>query len=51
MNPISFLLQRRLKLPPPLTRNLVVQRNLRVPMADGVGLLTNRWAPRHSRAV
>lgn len=46
MNPISHLLQRRLDLPPPLTRNLVVQRDLRVPMPDGIELLANRWAPR-----
>lgn len=45
MNPISYLLQRRLKLPPPSTRKLVVQRDLRVQMPDGVELLTNRWAP------
>ncbi|RVX43721.1 hypothetical protein EDD27_6415 [Nonomuraea polychroma] len=43
---ISHLLQRRLKLPPPSTRKLVVQRNLRVPMPDGVELLADRWAPR-----
>ena len=46
MNPISYLLQRRLNLPPPLTRDLVVQQDLRVPMPDGVELLANRWAPR-----
>ncbi|MGH3556967.1 MAG: CocE/NonD family hydrolase [Mycobacterium sp.] len=45
MNAISYLLQRRLNLPPPLTRKLVVQRDLRVPMPDGVELLANRWAP------
>ncbi|WP_211370191.1 CocE/NonD family hydrolase [Nonomuraea turkmeniaca] len=43
---ISRLLQRRLKLPPPSTRDLVVQRDLRVPMPDGVELLADRWAPR-----
>ena len=42
----SHLLQRRLKLPPPVTRDLVVQRDLRVPMADGVELLADRLAPR-----
>ncbi|WIX90164.1 CocE/NonD family hydrolase [Amycolatopsis sp. DG1A-15b] len=46
MNPISHLLERLLKLPAPGTRNLVVQRDLRVPMADGVELLADRWAPR-----
>jgi putative CocE/NonD family hydrolase len=46
VNVISYLLQRWLKLPPPLTRDLVVQRDLRVPMPDGVDLLADRWAPR-----
>ena len=46
MNLSSHLLQRRLKLPPPLTRDLVIQRDLRVPMPDGVDLLADRWAPR-----
>ncbi|WP_410611724.1 CocE/NonD family hydrolase [Amycolatopsis sp. lyj-109] len=46
MNPISHLLERLLKLPAPATRNLVVQRDLRVPMPDGVELLADRWAPR-----
>jgi uncharacterized protein len=46
MNPISYLLQRWLNLPPPLTRDLVVQRDLRVPMPDGAELLANRWTPR-----
>jgi putative CocE/NonD family hydrolase len=43
----SHLLQRLLKLPPPTTRDLVVQRDLRVPMPDGVELLADRWAPKH----
>ncbi|MGI8331382.1 CocE/NonD family hydrolase [Actinomadura scrupuli] len=42
----SHLLQRRLKLSPPSTRDLVAQRDLRVPMPDGVELLADRWAPR-----
>ncbi|MEV0150563.1 MULTISPECIES: CocE/NonD family hydrolase [unclassified Nonomuraea] len=46
MNVISRLIERRLELPPPLTRDLVVQRDLRVPMPDGVELLADRWAPR-----
>ncbi len=46
MKLISHLLQRRLKLSPPATRDLVVQRDLRVPMPDGVELLADRWAPR-----
>ncbi|MET8765232.1 CocE/NonD family hydrolase [Lentzea sp. NPDC004782] len=43
---ISRLIERRLKLSQPLTRNVVVQRNLRVPMPDGVELLADRWLPR-----
>ena len=46
MNLMSHLVQRRLKLSPPLTRDVIVQRNLRVPMPDGVDLLADRWAPR-----
>ncbi|TMR97120.1 CocE/NonD family hydrolase [Nonomuraea basaltis] len=46
MNLISHLIQRRLKLPAPSTRDLAVQRDLRVPMPDGVDLLADRWAPR-----
>ncbi len=46
MNLISQLSQRLLKLPAPGTRDLVVQRDLRVPMPDGADLLANRWAPR-----
>ncbi|MDQ7805376.1 CocE/NonD family hydrolase [Amycolatopsis sp. A133] len=43
---ISRLVERLLKLPAPATRRLVVQRDLRVPMPDGVELLADRWAPR-----
>ena len=46
MNLASHLIQRELRLDPPLTRDLVVQRDLRVPMPDGVALLADRWAPR-----
>ncbi|WP_158839508.1 CocE/NonD family hydrolase [Saccharothrix deserti] len=46
MNLMSHLIQRGLKLDPPTTRDLVVQRGLRVPMPDGVELLADRWAPR-----
>jgi putative CocE/NonD family hydrolase len=46
VNLTSHLLQRLLKLPPPTTRDLVVQRDLRVPMPDGVELLADRWAPK-----
>jgi putative CocE/NonD family hydrolase len=46
MNVASHLLQRLLKLDPPITRDVIVQRGLRVPMPDGVDLLADRWAPR-----
>ncbi|GAA4724051.1 CocE/NonD family hydrolase [Phytohabitans rumicis] len=45
MSLVSRVLERQLKLSPPLTRDLVVQRDLRVPMPDGVDLLADRWAP------
>jgi putative CocE/NonD family hydrolase len=41
----SHLLQRALRLPPPVTREVTVQRDLRVPMRDGAVLLADRWAP------
>lgn len=46
MNLSSHLLQRLLRLRPPPTRDLTVERGLRVPMADGVDLLADRWVPR-----
>jgi putative CocE/NonD family hydrolase len=42
----SHLLQRLQKLSPPATRDIVVQRDLEVPMRDGAVLLANRWSPR-----
>ncbi|MFI7055881.1 CocE/NonD family hydrolase [Streptosporangium canum] len=42
----SLLVQRMMKLPPPITRDLVIERDLRVPMRDGTVLLADRWAPR-----
>ena len=46
MNVASHFFQRMLRLPPPLTRDLAVERDLRVPMRDGAVLLADRWAPR-----
>ncbi|MGW0711414.1 CocE/NonD family hydrolase [Streptomyces sp. NPDC002643] len=46
MSLISRIVQRQLKLSPPVTRNVVVQRDLRVPMPDGAELLADRWTPR-----
>lgn len=42
----SRLVQRMLRLPPPPTRDLAVERGLRVPMRDGAELLADRWAPK-----
>jgi putative CocE/NonD family hydrolase len=50
MNLTSHLLQRVLRLGPPLTRDLTVQRDLRVPMPDGTILLADRIAPRDGSA-
>lgn len=47
----SHLMQRMLRLPPPLTRDVVVTKDLRVPMPDGVTLLADRWAPRDSSGL
>jgi hypothetical protein len=46
MSFMSHLLQRQLKLPAPQTRRLTIDRDLRVPMRDGVELLADRWAPK-----
>ena len=46
MTLISRLVQRQLGLDPPLTRDLIIERDLPVPMPDGAVLLADRWAPR-----
>jgi uncharacterized protein len=46
MNVMSHLIQRQLGLDPPLTRDLIIERDLPVPMPDGTVLLADRWAPR-----
>ncbi|WP_129789030.1 CocE/NonD family hydrolase [Promicromonospora panici] len=46
MSLMSHLVQRQLKLPAPQTRRLTIDRDLRVPMRDGVELLADRWAPK-----
>ena len=46
VNVNSHLVQRVMRLDPPLTRELAVTRDLRVPMPDGAVLLADRWAPR-----
>jgi len=42
----SHLMERIQKLDPPLTRDIVAERDLPVPMPDGVVLLADRYAPR-----
>ncbi|MEV0643476.1 CocE/NonD family hydrolase [Streptomyces sp. NPDC050619] len=42
----SLLAQRMLGLPAPMTRDLVIERDLEVPMRDGAVLLADRWSPR-----
>ena len=46
MNLVSHLVQRLTRLGPPLTRDVIVERDLQVPMPDGVVLLANRLAPK-----
>ncbi|MEU1516945.1 CocE/NonD family hydrolase [Streptomyces sp. NPDC005811] len=50
MNLSSHLVQRMLHLGPPLTRDLSVTHDLRVPMRDGAVLLADRWAPKSGGA-
>lgn len=45
MNLSSHIIQRMMRLPAPATRNLRVERDLRVPMPDGVDLLADLLAP------
>jgi putative CocE/NonD family hydrolase len=46
VNLSSRILQRVLRLDPPLTRDLVIERDLQVAMPDGAVLLADRWVPR-----
>ncbi|MBK3574955.1 CocE/NonD family hydrolase [Streptomyces sp. MBT65] len=45
MNLSSRLTQRLQHLPPPTTRDLVVEHDLPVPVRDGATLLADRWSP------
>ncbi|HUA42220.1 MAG TPA: CocE/NonD family hydrolase [Streptosporangiaceae bacterium] len=45
MTVMSRFFERAMRLPPPLTRDVDVQRDLRVPMPDGVTLLADRYVP------
>lgn len=42
----SYVIQRGLLLPPPQTRDIVIERDLRIPMPDGAIQLADRWALR-----
>jgi putative CocE/NonD family hydrolase len=41
----SRMIQHTQKLPAPITRDVTVTRNIKVPTRDGVDLLADRWAP------
>jgi uncharacterized protein len=42
----SRFFERAMKLPPVTNRNVQVERDLRIPMPDGVALLADRYLPR-----
>jgi putative CocE/NonD family hydrolase len=46
MRLMSHLVQRMQRIPPPLTRDVVIERDLMTPMRDGAVLLADRWTPR-----
>jgi putative CocE/NonD family hydrolase len=46
MNLMSHVVQRMQRIPPPLTRDVVIERDLMTPMRDGAVLLADRWTPR-----
>ena len=46
MSFLSRVMERMNRLPPAQTRDIVVDRDLKVPMRDGVTLLADRFAPR-----
>ena len=46
MSLMSHIIQHQMQLPDPLTRKVVVDRDLRIPMRDGVDLLADRWTPK-----
>jgi uncharacterized protein len=49
MSLASEILARRMRLPRPLTTDVVCERDLRVPADDGAILLTDRWVARASK--
>jgi putative CocE/NonD family hydrolase len=46
MNLMSHVVQRIQHLPPPLTRDVMIERDLETPMRDGAVLLADRWSPK-----
>jgi putative CocE/NonD family hydrolase len=50
MTLLSAVLGRRWNLPPAQTHAIVRERDLRVPMDDGVALLADRWVAKEARA-
>jgi hypothetical protein len=46
MKLMSHIVQRLQHLPPPLTRDVVIDRDLKTAMRDGAVLLADRWAPK-----
>ncbi len=46
MTLMTRIVYRQLRLPPPLTKDLTVERGLRIPMRDGAVLLADRWTPK-----
>lgn len=47
MSLMSHAVQHYLKLPAPETRSIRIERDLTVPMRDGVRLLADHWRPKH----
>ncbi|HSK98043.1 MAG TPA: CocE/NonD family hydrolase [Euzebyales bacterium] len=49
MRPLDRVLERLMRLPPAMTRDVTVQRDLPVRLRDGVTLLADRYAPAHDQ--
>jgi uncharacterized protein len=51
MSLVSRILARVAKLPPAETYHIAVEKNLEVPMPDGVVLLADHYSPRHAQSL
>ncbi len=51
MTLLSRLIGKLANLPPAETRDVIVERDLKVPMPDGVVLLADRYVPRGSERL